>query len=189
MKFPRPSLIVCLLLIVALGATAGYFAYAYMEVRREALIFKREVEVADREVQRLQQRLEAERVLSQRQQESLNETGDLALLRMARLGDPAAPQSPVVAVVVWNPATQHGLLIADGLTATDEQTAYQMWVVDPTTGHTVGAGVFRPDQRGAARVDFTPVQPMLNASEFRITRERATGAARPRGPLIASGRL
>ena len=189
MKLPRPSLLVCLVAIVALAAALAYFAYAYMEVRREALIFKREVEVSDREIQRLQQRLEAERMLSQRQQESLNESGDLALLRMARLGDPAAPQSPVVAVVVWNPATQHGLLIADGLSRTDDGTAYQMWVVDASSGHAVGAGVFRPDAEGTARVDFTPVQPLINATEFRITRERATGAAKPRGPLIAVGKL
>ncbi len=189
MPSPRRTLLVCLVLLFLFAGTAGYLGYAYTRVRREALIFKREVELADAEAQRLQQRLEAERVSLQRQRESLQETADLSLLRIARLTVTTPSGAPIVGLVVWNPSTQHGLLVVDGLPPPGKDAAYQVWAVDAGSGHAIGAGVFQPDAQGSARVDFSPVQPLVNAVEFRITRERAAGTGRPKGPLVASARL
>jgi hypothetical protein len=174
--------------IVALALLSGAFGLRWASAKREAEMVRREVELAELETRNLQQRLEAERILAQRQMESLSTTGDLTLLRLAKL-TPPNDDTRLVALGVWNPATQHGLLVVEQLPPPAAEQLYHVWVVDASSGHSVRAGTFTTSGGGAVRVDLQPVQPVTQALELRITSEKASGVSRPRGAVIAAGKL
>jgi anti-sigma-K factor RskA len=170
-------------------ATA-YFGSHYFTARTEATLLRNDAEFARTESQSLQQRIEAERILNSNYIAQLQKSGDVANLKIAKLADLLGNSPQAVAIAVWNPLSQEGVLTVEKLPLLQSDQDYQLWVIDPAYKDPVSGGVFTVDEKGVARVSFRPSQSIKTAATFAISRERKGGSSStPQGPVIAAGTL
>jgi hypothetical protein len=188
MKSSPSGIFACLAAIAALVLLAAFVTFRYMQVNTEASLARQEAELASVEVRNLQQRLEAERILSQRQIQVLNQSGGVGELLITKLSSPGGVGA-ALGVVIWNPATQQGILVPETLPTPDEEYTYQIWLQDRGSDTPVPAGTFLPETGTMHRVEFHPVQRVPNAAEIRLTLEKKPGGAKPRGAVMASGQF
>lgn len=119
----------------------------------------------------------------------LQEQGDLANLKIATLVSMLANSPQALAVAVWNPAKQEGLLQVAGLPALGPDEDYQLWVVDPRYQDPVDGGVFTVDAaRGTARLPFKAKQAVTSIDAFAVTKERKGGVTKAQGPFVLQGK-
>jgi len=109
---------------------------------------------------------------------------DLAQFKIATLSSMLGNSPQALAVAVWNPARQEGLLTVEKLPVLAKDQDYQLWVVDPKYKDPVNGGVFSVDPDGVARVPFKPDQPITSAVKFAVTRERKGGVPKAEGPFV-----
>jgi anti-sigma-K factor RskA len=109
---------------------------------------------------------------------------DLAQFKIATLSSMLGDSPQALAVAVWNPARQEGLLTVEKLPALAKDQDYQLWVVDPKYKDPVNGGVFTVDPDGVARVQFKPDQPITSVVKFAVTRERKGGVSKAAGPFV-----
>jgi anti-sigma-K factor RskA len=120
--------------------------------------------------------------------EQLRSQGDLGEFKIARLVPNSDNSSPALAVAVWNPAKQEGILRVDRLPAPGADKDYQLWVFDPAYPDPVDAGVFAVDSpTGHAQISFKPNHPVDNAKSFAVSLERKGGAPKVEGPIVLRG--
>ena len=120
--------------------------------------------------------------------DQLGTQGDLAQFEIARLAPNTDNLSPAIAIAVWNPAKQEGILRVDSLPAPGADKDYQLWVFDPAYPDPVDAGVFAVDPpTGHAHISFKPNQRVDNAKSFAVTLERKGGAPKAEGPIVLRG--
>lgn len=114
---------------------------------------------------------------------------DLANLKVTALA-PLLHNSPqALAVAVWDPARQEGLLKVEKLPALQPSQNYQLWIVDPQYPNPVDGGVFTVDPgTGEARLVFRAKQPVATVSAFAVTLERKGGVAKAEGPFVLLGK-
>ena len=114
---------------------------------------------------------------------------DLANFKITTLASMLKNSPQALAVAVWNPATQEGVLRVDKLPALAADKDYQLWVVDPQYPAPVDGGVFTVDpQTGAANVQFKARQPVKSINAFAVTRERKGGVPKAEGPFVLLGK-
>ncbi len=119
----------------------------------------------------------------------LKTQGDLANLKITALASLLKNSPEAIAVAVWNPEKQEGVLKVDKLPALAADKDYQLWVVDPQYPSPVDGGVFTVDaQTGAARVKFTGKQPVAAVAAFAVTLERKGGVPKAEGPFVLLGK-
>ncbi len=116
--------------------------------------------------------------------QQLKTQADLAQFKIATLSSMLGNSPQALAVAVWNPARQEGLLTVEKLPALAKDQDYQLWVVDPKYKDPVNGGVFSVDPDGVARVQFKPDQPITSVVKFAVTRERKGGVAKAEGPFV-----
>lgn len=122
-------------------------------------------------------------------QRDLQAQGDLANFTITTLASLLKNTPQALAVAVWNPTKQEGVLKVDKLPALAANQDYQLWVVDPQYANPVDGGVFTVDpQSGAARVKFTGKQPVAAISAFAVTLERKGGVPKAEGPFVLLGK-
>ncbi len=114
---------------------------------------------------------------------------DLANFKITTLASMLKNSPQALAVAVWNPATQQGVLQVDKLPALAADKDYQLWVVDPQYPAPVDGGVFTVDAKtGAAHVAFTAKQPVRAINAFAVTLERKGGVPKAEGPFVLLGK-
>jgi anti-sigma-K factor RskA len=191
----------------AFALAAGWFAQLYIAARSEAQLMSAQHALADIGLQRAQQHLEAERILARGQlaelgnqltaaraqiaalDDRLKREADLANLKITALASMLQNSPEAVAVAVWHPEKQEGVLKVDKLPALAADKDYQLWVVDPQYPNPVDGGVFTVDaQTGAQKVVFKAKQPVRAINAFAVTLERKGGVPKAEGPFVLLGK-
>lgn len=171
------------------AVVAGYTSVRYMATRAEVVVQRESTRLVEIQLQSVEQTLEAERILATKQIADLQRAGDLAQLKIARLASLNKNSPEAVAIAVWNPLKQEGVLTVENLPFIQQDQDYQLWVVDPAYANPVNGGVFKVDARGTAHISFRPDQPVTAATKFAISRERRGGVPKAEGPMVALGEL
>jgi hypothetical protein len=114
----------------------------------------------------------------------LKTQGDLAQFKITTLSSMLGNSPQALAVAVWSPSRQEGVLAVEKLPPLASNQDYQLWVVDPKYQNPVNGGVFTVDASGVARVQFKPDQPVSAINAFAVTRERKGGVPKAEGPFV-----
>ena len=86
---------------------------------------------------------------------------------------------------LYSPSQDQGVLVAGNMPAVARDKTYELWLIHD--GTPVAAGVFRPDDDGAA---VAAVDGIVRGAELvAVTVEPAGGSARPTGAILASAEL
>jgi anti-sigma-K factor RskA len=136
----------------------------------------------DRQLGAFRQRVAA--LTAQLQRES-----DLANLKITALASLLKDNPQALAVAVWNPEKQEGVLQVEKLPALAAGKDYQLWVVDPQYADPVDGGTFTVDpESGARRIQFKSKQPIKNIAAYAITQETKGGVVKSAGPFLLLGK-
>jgi hypothetical protein len=172
-----------------LAVVASYFAALSITTRWQLTGQKDQAELASLELRSAEQRIEANRIVTDRQIADLQRETALDLLKIAPLAAPDDHGSRPVAIAVWNPFKQKGVLFAQDLPKLNTDESYQLWAIVTDQKKPVSNGVFTVDAQGRARVAFRCDTAAGSATGFFITREsKAGGASSPRA-IVATGQL
>lgn len=118
---------------------------------------------------------------------ALQTANAMAKVEIASLKSSLEQYQEGVAVVIWDPEKQRGVLKLEKMPPTVQDKDYQLWVIDIKKGVPVDAGVVRVDDQGLARIDFKPHEPVEKAEKFAISVETKGGSTTeqgPKGPVI-----
>jgi anti-sigma-K factor RskA len=114
--------------------------------------------------------------------------GTLADYKIATLASLLGNSPQAVAVAIWNPASQEGVLTVQKLPALAADKDYQLWVIDPQYSIPVDGGVFKVDPTtGEGRLVFHPNRPVQTVAKFAVSLERKGGVPKAEGPMVLIG--
>lgn len=185
-----------------LSAAAGFalvavwFAQLHLVSRSENSLLHEQLALADASLRSARNQLEAERLLANRQlndatqaiaslDRQLREQGDLARFKIATLASLLGNSPQALAVAVWDPNAQEGILSVEKLPALAADKDYQLWVIDPQYPIPVDGGVFTVDpQTGVARYQFKAGKPVRTVAKFAVSLERKGGVPKAEGPMV-----
>jgi anti-sigma-K factor RskA len=179
-----------------LAITCAWLGQLYFGSRFEAATLREQQAVADFELRTTRNQLEAERLIAGHQLGAMTEQlaaldrqlkaeGDLAKFKIATLASLAGNTPQALAVAVWNPAKQEGVLSVEKLPALASDKDYQLWLVDPQYANPVDGGVFRVDPAtGEAHVTFKANKPIHSVAKFAVSLERKGGVPKAEGPMV-----
>ncbi len=141
------------------------------ESRRKLADSGREVAESGRKIAELESKLKTE--------------GDLAHFKIATLASMLGNSPEALAVAVWDPAREEGILTVSKLPALAKDKDYQLWVVDTQYPAPVSGGVFVVDPvTGEARVKFHGDKPIRSIAKFAVSLERKGGVPLREGPIV-----
>ena len=110
---------------------------------------------------------------------------DLANFKISTLASLLGNSPQALAVAVWNPARQEGVLRVEKLRALAEDQDYQLWLVDPQYSTPVDGGVFTVDPAtGEARIQFKASKPIRSVAKFAVSLEKKGGVPKAEGPMV-----
>jgi anti-sigma-K factor RskA len=115
----------------------------------------------------------------------IKKQNSVAEMRIATLGAQVKEYEKTVAVIVWNPETQSGVLKLAQLPPLEKDRDYQLWVIDG--GAPVSAGVITTAPDGAP-ITFSPIQRVRQATQFAVSIERKGGNSAPQGQIVLAGK-
>jgi anti-sigma-K factor RskA len=116
---------------------------------------------------------------------NLKAEGDLAHFKIATLASMLGNTPAALAVAVWDPSREEGVLTVSKLPAVAAEKDYQLWVIDSHYAAPVSGGVFAVDPAtGRAHVIFRADKPVHSIAKFAVSLERKGGAAEPEGPIV-----
>lgn len=119
----------------------------------------------------------------------LQREADLANLKITALASLLKNSPQALAIAVWNPAKQEGVLQVEKLPALAADKDYQLWVVDAQYTDPVDGGTFTVDpESGARRLQFKSKQPLKSIVAYAITEEVKGGVAKSAGPFLLLGK-
>jgi hypothetical protein len=112
----------------------------------------------------------------------LKDEGDLAHYKIATLASMLGNTPAALAVAVWDPSREQGVLEVSKLPALATEKDYQLWVIDKPSTPPVSAGVFVVDPvTGEAHIVFKATSPSDSIAKFAVSLERKGGVPKPRG--------
>jgi hypothetical protein len=118
----------------------------------------------------------------------LKAEGDIAHFKIATLASMLGNSPAALAVAVWDPNREQGVLSVSKLPAVAAAKDYQLWVIDAAYPAPVSAGVFAVDPvTGEAHVVFRADKPVRSIAKFAVSVERKGGAPEPEGPIVLLG--
>ena len=121
--------------------------------------------------------------------DELKSQTEVAELKITALTSMLKNSPLALAVAVWDPKKQQGVLNVQNLPALPANQDYQLWVVDPQYPNPVDGGVFTVEAAsGKARLEFKARQPVNAISAFAVTRERKGGVPKAEGPFVLLGK-
>jgi|UniRef100_UPI00404A0682 anti-sigma-K factor RskA len=168
----------------------------YTITQTENSILRQQQELADTTLRSLQNQSQSELILTahelddaKRQIAELNlqlqDQADLARFKIAALTSLLGNSPEAIAVAVWNPDQQQGVLSVEKLPALAANQDYQLWVVDPQYPIPVDGGVFQVDPvTGHARIKFHANKPIKTVAKFAVSLERKGGVPKAEGPMV-----
>ncbi len=160
--------------LVEASLTAADSARQLVGSRDQIASARRELTARDQRVSDLTRQLAAQ--------------GTLADYKIAALASLLGNSPQALAVAVWNPANQEGVLTVQQLPALSADQDYQLWIVDPQYPIPVDGGVFRVDPTtGEARLNFRPNLPVKTVAKFAVSLERKGGVPKAEGPMVLIG--
>ncbi len=168
---------------------AGFLSEAYFAARTELVGLHEQSAFTAIEVKSLQQRLEAERILSSRLIADLSvephEQEALAQCDFIPLHAPAPASPAVLGLVVWNPLRQEGTLFTRNLPAPATNHSYQLWILDPRYPAALHAGAFTVEAAGGdLRLPFKPERAVQASARFFITVGSDGGGPAAGDPMV-----
>jgi Anti-sigma-K factor rskA len=113
----------------------------------------------------------------------LASTPQVRLVRLAGL----SPSPRANAQLLWNPATQAGVLLTSSLPPLPPDRVYELWAF--TGNEPVPAGTFQVDEAGHGFLRLPPLLRAKRYHKFAVTDEPAGGVLKPTGPVHLSGSL
>ena len=179
--------------------TTAYFGQAFLTERASVAALRDQQSLAELALRGATNQLEAERLIGRRElaardqrvtdlTRQLATQGTLADYKIATLASLLGNSPQALAVAVWNPANQEGVLTVQKLPALAADKDYQLWVVDPQYPIPVDGGVFRVDPAtGEARLNFRPNLPVKTVAKFAVSLERKGGVPKAEGPMVLIG--
>lgn len=115
----------------------------------------------------------------------LTDEDDLARFKISTLASMLGNSPSAVAVAVWDPAREKGVLSVSKLPALASEKDYQLWVIDKQYPAPVSAGVFVVDSAtGEAHIVFKADKPVGSIAKFAVSLEPKGGSISPRGPIV-----
>jgi anti-sigma-K factor RskA len=164
----------------------------YLASESENAALREQQRIAQAALDRAQGQLaDAEKLLAQsgRQIAELNANlkaeGDLAHFKIATLASMLGNSPAALAVAVWDPTREEGVLAVSKLPALAAEKDYQLWVIDTQYAAPVSGGVFAVDPAtGEARVIFRADKPVHSIAKFAVSLERKGGVTKPEGPIV-----
>lgn len=184
--------------------TAAWTAHLYFtSLARNALLVDQQ-KLADDELRSARSRIKSERLLSGRElalasrnaeearrevvvlMQKMKERDDLAQMKIAALVSLAGDSAQALAVAVWDPENQRGVLSVEKLPAAMQDRDYQLWVIPTGAGSApVSAGIFQVDPvTGAGRTLFKAGKPIEAVAKFAISLEPKGGSPAPVGKIV-----
>jgi anti-sigma-K factor RskA len=195
----RPAFWLPLAAAAGFALAAAWFAQLYFFTRAENSLLLDQQAIADATLQSLRRRLETERFLTMAERtesaarfaaltRQMEDQSDLDQLKIATLVSMLDDSPQAVAVAVWNPALQEGMLTVEKLPALAADRDYQLWVIDPQYPIPVDGGVFTVDAgTGEARYRFKANKPVATVAKFAVSLERKGGVPKAEGPMVLIG--
>jgi anti-sigma-K factor RskA len=115
----------------------------------------------------------------------LREHDDLAHYKITTLASMLGDTPAALAVAVWDPTREQGVLSVSKLPALNSNKDYQLWVIDPQYPAPVNAGTFVVDPvTGDAHVVFRADKPVKTVAKYAVTLERKGGVPKAEGPVV-----
>ena len=115
----------------------------------------------------------------------LKDEGDIAHLKILTLASMLGNTPAALAVAVWDPTREQGVLEVSKLPALATEKDYQLWVIDAKYPSPVSAGVFVVDPvSGEAHIVFKTDKPVRSIAKFAVSLERKGGVPKPEGPIV-----
>lgn len=180
----------------SLAVVAGWLGVRYSTTAAENRLLHQQQALADAALRSARNELEAERIVGRRQLEAatdriaalgqeLRHQGDLAKFKIAMLTSMLGNSPKAMAVAVWDPKSQEGVLSVENLPALPADKDYQLWVVDPQYAIPVDGGVFQVNpSTGEARYEFKAGKPINSVAKFAVSLERKGGVPKAEGPMV-----
>jgi anti-sigma-K factor RskA len=176
----------------SIGVAAIWTQRQYVAARAENASLGLETRVALASMDQARARLaDAKRLVTEYSRQvaelstKLKDEGDLAHFKIATLASMLGNSPAALAVAVWDPAREQGVLEVSKLPALASEKDYQLWVIDAKYPSPVSAGVFAVDPAtGEAHVVFRADRPVRAISKFAVSLERKGGAPKPEGPIV-----
>ena len=110
--------------------------------------------------------------------------GDLAHFKIATLASMLGNSPAALAVAVWDPTREEGVLAVSKLPAPASEKDYQA-MGDRQYPAPVSGGVFVVDPvTGEAHIVFRADKPVHSIAKFAVSLERKGGAQSPQGPIV-----
>jgi anti-sigma-K factor RskA len=180
---------------LAAGFALGLLWLAQLQLASHAEneLLRQQAELASLALQSSNQQLEAERIVRRQQlamlDQQLRAQSDLANLKITALASLLDNSPKALAIAVWNPARQEGVLKVEKLPALLPHQDYQLWVVDPQYPNPVDGGVFTVNaETGEARLPIRARQSVGAINAFAVTLERKGGVPKAEGPFVLLGK-
>jgi anti-sigma-K factor RskA len=115
----------------------------------------------------------------------LKDEGDLAHFKITTLASMLGNSPAAIAVTVWDPSREQGVLSVSKLPALASEKDYQLWVIDKQYPAPVSAGVFVVDPvSGEAHIVFKADKPVRSIAKFAVSLEPKGGSPSPEGPIV-----
>lgn len=188
----RPPVFLPWALAAGFAALTIWLGQALLTTRKQAESQQTESRLSELALRESRNRLEAEHiVLERRLADAAKQSEGSAGLKNLTIAPllPSSDTSPQsLAVAVWDPVRQEGLLSVEKLPALPPDQDYQLWLTDSTGQTPAKGGVFTPDAHGTARVAFQSARALSAISAFAVTRERKGGAPSPEGASVLHSR-
>ena len=172
------------------AALTGLLVQIHYATQAELVTLREQTALAGIELRSLQQRVEAEHILSARR------VADLVSEQHAQARPgveivplvPRADGTPLsMAVAVWSPGLQDGELVVFRLPDPGPGRTYQLWITDPKNPVPASAGAFTVDPAATnIRVHFKTDRPVSVDAAFAISVERTGGVKGIEGPIVLS---
>ena len=162
---------------------------AAQQLEAERLLTRHQRSLHENELAGLTQRIGTLTAQTADLSDQLRREGDLASLKITALASLLKNSPQAIAVAVWNPAKQAGVLQVEKLPALATGQDYQLWVVDPQYLDPLDAGTFTVDpETGAHRHPIKSKQPIKNIAAYAITQEVKGGVVKSAGPFLLLGK-
>jgi anti-sigma-K factor RskA len=117
--------------------------------------------------------------------DKLKDESDLARYKITTLASMLGNSPAAVAVAVWDPSRERGVLSVSKLPALASEKDYQLWVIDKQYPAPVNAGTFVVDPvTGEAHIVFRADKPVESIAKFAVSLERKGGSPSPQGPIV-----
>jgi anti-sigma-K factor RskA len=172
-----------------LALAVAQTARLYLVASSETAALREQGALADIELRTVRNQLEAERIVGGRElldvRSALADSADLARFKISTLASMLGNSPKALAVAVWDPLRQQGVIEVSRLPAAAADKDYQLWVIDSQYPAPVSAGVFEIDPAtGGGHATFRTVKPIGMPSKFAVSLEPRGGSREPSGPVV-----